>query len=858
MHFTTAIVRTFSLLTFALLLCDPSFGQDEDIDARISSELNVLRGASDSVDLSALQKATSERNSTASKESTATLEAKFQTFTELGPDNIGGRVRAFAIHPTISGRIFVGSPGGGLWRTDDGGQHWDRIENNINYNISHIIISPSNPNVIYAATGEAVGSRFPGGGIFKSVDSGQTWQVLSSTVPNSYGDDWTWIGRLWVHPTNPDIVLAGANNGALYKSINGGLSWTNKYTYPNPNTRIYDIVGNPANPDELLVGTTWNTQPIRSSDGGETWTPVNISSIARTVFAWSKSTPSIVYAFGKSASSLTGTLFKSIDGGHSFFIENNDIPVNPAPYASCIWVDPTDAQRVLLGGYGSAGVLGSTNGGATTSWLPFSPHADLHMIAAAPNYDGITNATIFLSSDGGIASLEFPFDAVDNNTSWINLTNGLRITQFYTISTNGTDIAGGTQDNGSLYSNSSPTAPFQDNLTWTQFAGADGGYTPLSTIPTYTGYIFAEYQNLLAILRKSPAGNVSHIGTGITDPRHYAPFVGPLLLDKDGRLLSGILNLWVLDSPLAAAASAWRILAPSDLVGGEVTAIATAPTNSDVLWSDSRGLYGGTAGLYRSTNATSENPSFTRVGHPVANFPPTSLHISQYDENWGFMTFGGTNNFGKIWETTDGAITWTDITGNLPPIPVFDVAQSPWDSSVLFAATYLGLYASGDNGVTWGPNGDSYPIQGLAWDGNTLLLGTFGRGVFRAALPGGDLEVSIVQGQTSGNIVTFTVDNLGSSIVQGIWLKVHFEASELVNYGFPPSDCALTGSIGSLANYSCMLGKLTPNSSISRTWRFGGLGGYVDTSTTVTSANEDENPNNNSAAALISFGDAAE
>jgi photosystem II stability/assembly factor-like uncharacterized protein len=228
MHFTTAIVRTFSLLTFALLLCDPSFGQDEDIDARISSELNVLRGASDSVDLSALQKATSERNSTASKESTATLEAKFQTFTELGPDNIGGRVRAFAIHPTISGRIFVGSPGGGLWRTDDGGQHWDRIENNINYNISHIIISPSNPNVIYAATGEAVGSRFPGGGIFKSVDSGQTWQVLSSTVPNSYGDDWTWIGRLWVHPTNPDIVLAGANNGALYKSINGGLSWTNK------------------------------------------------------------------------------------------------------------------------------------------------------------------------------------------------------------------------------------------------------------------------------------------------------------------------------------------------------------------------------------------------------------------------------------------------------------------------------------------------------------------------------------------------------------------------------------------------------------------------------------------------------
>lgn len=152
-------------------------------------------------------------------------------WTWMGPGNIGGRVLAITIHPDRTDEMLVGSASGGVWKTTDGGANWRPIDDFLgSLAVSTIALAPADPEIVYAGTGElnsALGS-IRGAGVYKSTDFGESWIPLPETMEPAAAGRWTYVNRLAVHPTNPNIVLAGTTPGGIFRTINGGTNWTNE------------------------------------------------------------------------------------------------------------------------------------------------------------------------------------------------------------------------------------------------------------------------------------------------------------------------------------------------------------------------------------------------------------------------------------------------------------------------------------------------------------------------------------------------------------------------------------------------------------------------------------------------------
>ena len=267
-------------------------------------------------------------------------------------------------------------------------------------------------------------------------------------------------------------------------------TWTRPYSGGSP----WHVLFDPNDPNKALASahaynfTTdqWEAYIIRSLDSGQTWTTVKTFPYpgdGRIELAYAKSNSQIVYASRDNAS---GEIWKSTDAGANWTLVSTPEHMGTQGwYDNALWVDPTDAARVIIGGLD---LWRSADGGATwtriSNWvnntynnMPFIPHADHHILLAHPNYNGTTNRAVFNGNDGGI------FRAVDisiagQTSGWETLNHGLAITQFYSgagHSTAGTRIIGGTQDNGSLL-NSGP------GTNWQQYYGGDGGFSAIDSL----------------------------------------------------------------------------------------------------------------------------------------------------------------------------------------------------------------------------------------------------------------------------------------------------------------------------------------------------------------------------------------
>jgi hypothetical protein len=151
-------------------------------------------------------------------------------WTWRGPGNVGGRIRSIAIHPTNPQVMWVGSVGGGIWKTTDGGASWQPLDDFMaNLAVSTLAIDPTNPNVLYAGTGEGFYNpdSLRGAGIFKTTDGGATWTQLSSTA----NSDFEYVNRLSISPSNSQVLLAATGTG-MFRSTDGGTNWTKVLTPP--------------------------------------------------------------------------------------------------------------------------------------------------------------------------------------------------------------------------------------------------------------------------------------------------------------------------------------------------------------------------------------------------------------------------------------------------------------------------------------------------------------------------------------------------------------------------------------------------------------------------------------------------
>ncbi|MCB9919629.1 MAG: hypothetical protein H6832_14595 [Planctomycetes bacterium] len=436
-------------------------------------------------------------------------------------------------------------------------------------------------------------------------------------------------------------------------------------------------------------------------------------------------------------------IWRSADGGVSYtHISTNKILGTQGSYDSTIWVDPSDkdnnpANDVVVAG----GILfwRSTNGGQTFTAISqdskgskFSAHNDEHCVVQHPGFNGTTNKTVFVGTDGAIYKTDDIF-TVTPGTGWVDLRNSISITQFYGGTRGPTGLLyGGAQDHGSLTLR--PGMGFND---WIESAGGDGTF--VAADPGDENYLYGAYPN--ANVHRSSDGGLTtvDITTGLTDAGDDANsgFVAPLILDPNSatRLYCGTVRLWRTDDPRGVDPM-WKVVKPAISPKSAITAIAVAQGNPNLVFV---GYENGT--IEYSTNALAATPTWATRNAGLPARYVTRVVIDPSSSSHLFATFGGFSDE-NIWESTNTGATWTVRKTTPLTAPVRDVLINPGMSSWLCAATEVGLITSEDGGTSWTGTATPTraPIDELFWSDGRVWLVSHGRGFF-SQMPCGTARV---------------------------------------------------------------------------------------------------------------------
>ncbi len=761
-----------------------------------------------------------ESPSTSSGGTELAITASSSQWTAIGPQPTNspypfgltsGRVSALAVDPRNSNVVYLGGAQGGVWKTTDGGQTWTPLtDTQASLAVGSIALDPSNPVVVYVGTGEEnfSGDSYYGAGILKSTDAGATWTQIpgpfagpfsATSIPSA-----AHIGDLAVHPTNGQIILAAVGNvlpgtkRGVYRSVDGGQTWTQ--TLNTSGASVTGVVFDPTNGNNAFAVAILRGF-YKSTDAGQTWNLANgtgsnvlpSTNVGRIALAIDPSNPTTLYAgiANQTDSTLLG-LFKTTDAGNNW-TQLTTTPPYCAPtggnaqcnYDNVVRVDPVNSNVIYVGGSGrgvGVGVLltstlfRSLDGG--TKWLDISTgatggglHPDLHAIAFAS--DG---SKVYVGNDGGTWSTS---DVAVNTVNWTNLNGALAITQFHPgLSIHPSDINtgfGGTQDNG--------TERYTGNLAWDNVTCGDGGWTAIDFMTPST--IYATCQQI--DIRKSTTGGafgswVQGMTSGINS-KDRVSFIPPLVMDPSNSQSLYFGTFVVYQS--RDGANSWTAISPDLTGGGTLTTIAVAPSDANTVYAGSSDSHvqvrtdavaGGTGGW---TDVSLGLPP--RFVTQIA-VDPTSAKVA-YVTFSGFSGFGG-DVLGHAFKTINGGSSWTDISGNLPNIPVNDIEVDADIPNTLYAATDVGVFRSSDGGATWSPLVTGLPrvaVLGLKLHrpSRTLRAATHGRSMWDVIVPTGGSSVgfspaslsfgSQTVGTTSAaQTVTLTNSGSGPLTITGI------------------------------------------------------------------------------------------
>ena len=703
-------------------------------------------------------------------------QAKGASFWEFaGPENIGGRLSDVEVHPENTAIIFAGTASGGIFKSNDSGSSWTPVfDDALSLSIGDIAIASSNFEIIYSGTGEANaggGSQtYEGNGVYKSTDSGDNWSYAGLAKSRN-------IGRLAIHPVNPDIVYVAAMGSlfadspdrGIYKTINGGIHWE-QVLFVSDSTGGIDIVVNPASP-EIVYAAMWErvrrpdrrsyggpTSGIyRSTDSGLSWSklinglPSGID-IGRIGISISASNPETVYAIYADKTGYFNGVFKTTNGGESW-VQTNDGSLN-ACYQSYGWwfgrikIDPVDPDIAYVIGFD---LYKTSNGGS--SWSNISSgtvHVDQHEIYIDP----LNHNHLFLGSDGGL------YTSLNGGNTW-TWVNNLPITQFYTceIDQQHPDrIYGGTQDNGT---NRTLTGAVDD---WQNIYGGDGFYVLVN--PENTNYIYAEYQygNLARSTNGGSSFSMAMNGISSSDRKNWnTPVVfGPA---NPAVLYYGSNKLY----RSANHAGNWTAISNDltngpggNLTYGTITSISVSPIDDDLIYvgTDDGNVWVTTQGGLEWEHISSELPDrwVTRV---VAD---------PNEEDRVYVTFSGyrwDEFLPHVFRSDNKGEIWTDISSDLPELPVNDLIVDPANNEILYLATDAGVFVSYVAGNAWELLGSNFPVVpvtdlDLHNPDRKLLAATYGRSMYSY-----DLYQDTVQTKITENISN---DKYKVSLYPNPWL----------------------------------------------------------------------------------------
>ncbi|MEZ4938112.1 MAG: T9SS type A sorting domain-containing protein [Crocinitomicaceae bacterium] len=654
-----------------------------------------------------------------------------------------GRVNFIKEHPTNSNIIFVGAPAGGIWKTIDGGINWKPVGDQISLiGIGSIAFALSDPNIMYATTGDPDAGDTYSIGLLKSTDMGESWSVVGNVVGN--------LKDVVVHPTNPNELFLATANGIL-KSTDGGLSFANKQ------------LGNMRNVKYKVGSTTAlfavsNRKFYYSIDSGENWlegSGLNDSTSTRLCFDVTEANSEMVYVSIAGPGSEYFGVYRSVDGGVNFTLRDSSDGIfdgsNQAWYDMAIAVSDTDPNLLV---HGVLNVWRSTNGGVTWNRInqwnnptqASYTHADIHFL-------DWQNGTLYCGSDGGI------YTSTNNGNNFTDLTQGIQIGQYYRIASpqsNPNRVVGGLQDNGGYT---------WDGTEWKVYHGADG--MDCAVNESNPNQIFGMIQ--YGSLRISNDGGLSSNSVGNPEEGYW---VTPMQYDnQNNRIVAGYTEVY------ANSGGNWMQLS-SHQFPELLRSIELYESNTNILYVAT------TNRIYRSTDGAS---SFTEVTNNLQNLLSgtqiTSIEVDPNNDLRLWVTLSGFSNNNKVMMSNDGGQNWINIS-ELNALPNVGANIVKYDASssnnALYVGMDIGIYYRNDDLGTWIPFKTNLPntiVNDLEINeqAHVIRAGTYGRGVWESEIyPNNmaDEDAGITQ------IIQPSGDVCGSYIEPKIWLT-NFGANDL-------------------------------------------------------------------------------
>ena len=785
----------------------------------------------------------------------------------IGPANMGGRVADVVGIPSPSRTFFVATAGGGIWKTTNAGTTFRPVfDGERVISMGSLAIAPSDTNIVWAGSGEqnSRNSISPGGGIYKSTDGGLSWQLMGLEKTEQ-------IGRIVVHPTNPNIVYVaalghvwGSNpERGLYRTTDGGQSWE-LIKFISDKAGFVDVAMDPRDPNTLYASSYERVRgPYflksggpgsalwKTTDGGATWTEIRgggfpETELGRIGIAISASNPDVVYALVEADSMRGATapfpvplsesanaraaqenrllsgLYRSDDAGRTWQWMNNR---NVRPfYYSQVRVDPSNPDRVY---WSSTPVNFSDDGGRTVRNATIGIHVDHHAMWIDP----ADPAHIVVGNDGGVSQ---SWDRGGNYT----FLNVMALGQFYEVSFDMAvpyRVCGGLQDNGSWCGPSRKQGGAITNADWFTVGGGDGFYTAQDPNDPNTIYaesqggnigrldyatgertsvmkpnwrsIYLQYEDSILMVRGDTTRPASrdvqrHIDElraaqrrdsaalelryNWNTPYFISPHSSSTLYIGSNRVLKSTNrgdHVYPI-SPDLSTQDEEKIRVSTKTTGGitldatgaetygTITTLAESPIHPGILYA---GTDDGKVWLTRNDGATWEDLTGRFPGLP-ANAYVVRIEPSHFDSTTFYVAFDNhrVNDFNPyLYVTTNFGKSFTSIANDLPtggPDFLHVVREDPVNRDLLFVGTDVGAYVSLDRGAHWQKfmNGmPTVPVHDLKIHprDHELIAATHGRSIMI-------VDIAPLQQMTS------------QTLASGTWL---FEPTKAFGFGYPPS-----------------------------------------------------------------------
>ena len=625
-----------------------------------------------------------------------------------------GRVNCAAVDPTNASILYCGTPTGGLWKSTDNGQSWAPLFTDLpTLGVSGIAIDPTDPDIIYCATGDGDGIDTYSMGVIKSTDGGGTW--------NTTGLDWqTTAARttrtLRMHPTDPLTLFCATSNG-LWKTEDGGANW-----FQAAAGSFHDVEFKPDDPGIVYA---CGDRFFRSLNGGLSFDLSDAglpgpSAVNRMRIAVTPADPFKVYVLcGRQDDAGFLGLYRSNDGGSSF-VERSSAPNifgyendgsdsgGQSWYDMALCADPDDADVIYAGGIN---VWRSDNGGADwnirSQWVynGFDPytHADIHSL-------DIEGGKLLCGSDGGL------FASTDDGTEWSNLSNGLQITQFYRLGGSPTDaslVIAGAQDNG---------MNLMSGGDWAHVLGADGMEGAIDPVDPQFVYGESQYGGLA----RSDDGGQTFNGIG-WDIGEEGAWVTPFVIDPQDpqTLVAGFSNVFRSND----RGDSWYPLSsfPADET---LRALAVAPSDNAVIYCANPSTF------YRTQN---DGDVWEDVTDGLPDNRVAAIAVDPDDAAHLFVCVGGFTDGAKVYESADAGDSWTNISGNLPNVPVNSIVYQTGTEDGLYVGTDLGVFYTDNTYSNWQPFTTGLPLVQVMeleihYPTEKLRAATYGRGLWETDL----------------------------------------------------------------------------------------------------------------------------